>query len=57
VKKITCPVCRKSVNPVRFELWPGAAVDICPDCRIGVGVLTDAKVKAANKKLVKVRGK
>ncbi len=46
--RIRCPACGREVTPVYFELWPGAGVYICPECRIGVGNLD--KVMAAGEK-------
>ncbi len=34
---MVCPSCLKRVKPFKFQLWPGAMVNVCPECRIGVG--------------------
>lgn len=52
--KIKCQACQATVKPTRFNLWPGMAVNLCPKCRVGLGVLTDAKIKAAEKRLTHI---
>ena len=54
MKGIKCPVCQRNVKPIKFTLWTGMGVDVCPNCRIGLGILTDSKIKAAGKRLAKV---
>lgn len=47
MKKIHCPACNKNVRPIAFQFWPGASVNICPTCRIGIGTFGNgAEVKS-----------
>ena len=41
IKFIHCSACNMDVEPFVFSLWPGASVNVCPTCRIGIGNIGD----------------
>ena len=50
-----CPACRKHIKPFPLTLWPGATVNVCPKCRIGLGTLTTTNISKAAKLLSTLR--